>query len=338
VSENAYSCVAGAANCPAIGDDGVSEPKRKTMHAPVPSGILVYDREQTVALLDFGELVDAIAIAAGELEAGAILSPERLVLPLGAGAVMLSMPAAAQDIAIHKLVNVHPDNAGLGLPTIHGAVTVCDTATGRIRCLLDGPEVTGRRTAAITLLAMRRLLPGPPQHVLLIGTGTQARYHAQAMQALHPQARVSVRGRTVDTAQRFCEANRTLHLHLQPCTGDAPDADVVVTLTTSTQPLYDELPRPGRLVVGVGAFKPEMAELGPVTLADSDLYADDPAGARHEAGDLLRAGVDWTRVASLGAMLRTPVDHRRPAVFKSVGTAAWDLAAARVALRSLARV
>jgi 1-piperideine-2-carboxylate/1-pyrroline-2-carboxylate reductase [NAD(P)H] len=308
------------------------------MHNSAPPGILVHDREQTAALLDFGELVDAIATAAGELAAGAILSPERLVLPLGAGAVLLSMPAAAQDIAIHKLVNVHPGNAGLGLPTIHGAVTVCDAATGRIRCVLDGPEVTGRRTAAVTLLAMRRLLPAAPRQVLLIGTGAQARYHVQAMQALYPQARVWVRGRTPEAARRFCEAHQTAHLPPQPCLGAAPDADVVVTLTTSTEPLYDEVPRPGRLVIGVGAFKPQMAELGAVTLGGSDLYADDPAGARHEAGDLLRAGVDWARVASLGTLLREPVDHGRPAVFKSVGTAAWDLAAGRVALRSLARV
>ena len=301
------------------------------MREPASSNILVHDREQTAALLDFGELVDAIATAAGELEAGAILSPARLVLPLGAGAVMLSMPAAAQDIAIHKLVNVHPGNAGLGLPTIHGAVTVCDAATGRIRCVLDGPEVTGRRTAAVTLLAMRRLLPAAPRQVLLIGTGVQARYHVQALQAVHPQARVWVRGRTPEAAQRFCEAHP--HPHLQPCLEAAPDADVVVALTTSTEPLYDEVPRPGRLVVGVGAFKPQMAELGAVTLGGSDLYADDPAGARHEAGDLLRAGVDWARVTSLGALLRAPVDHSRPAVFKSVGTAAWDLAAARLALR-----
>jgi 1-piperideine-2-carboxylate/1-pyrroline-2-carboxylate reductase [NAD(P)H] len=310
---------------------GFPNPTGRPMHEPAPSGILVHDREQTAVLLDFGELVDAIATAAGELEAGAIQSPERLVLPLGADAVMLSMPAAAQDIAIHKLVNVHPGNAGLGLPTIHGAVTVCDAATGRIRCVLDGPEVTGRRTAAVTLLAIRRLLPAAPEDVLLIGTGTQARYHAQAMQALYPQARVWVRGRTPEAAQRFCEAHP--HPHLQPCLDAAPDADVVVTLTTSTEPLYDELPRPGRLVIGVGAFKPQMAELGAVTLGGSDLYADDPAGARHEAGDLLQAGVDWARVASLGALLRDPVDHGRPAVFKSVGTAAWDLAAARVALR-----
>jgi 1-piperideine-2-carboxylate/1-pyrroline-2-carboxylate reductase [NAD(P)H] len=297
----------------------------------------VYDREQTAALLDFGELVDAIAVAAAELEEGAVLSPERLVVPLGQGAVMLSMPAAASDIAIHKLVNVHPDNARRGLPTIHGAVTVCDASTGRIRFVLDGPEATGRRTAAVTLLAMRRLLQRVPDQVLVIGTGSQARYHVQALQALYPQARVWVRGRTMEAAIRFCEDGRSLHPQLQACGDAAPAVDVVITLTTSADPVYNEAARRGRLVIGVGAFKPAMAELGALTLAGSDLYADDPAGARHEAGDLIRAGVDWARVASLGAMLRGPVDVTRPAVFKSVGTAAWDLAAARVALRALAR-
>jgi len=302
-------------------------------HPAAVPGIAIHDRAQTAALLDFAELVEAVAGAAAELEAGAIRSPERLVVPLGAGAVMLSMPAAAQDIAIHKLVNVHPDNKRLGLPAIHGAVTVCDTATGQVRCVLDGPEVTGRRTAAVSLLAIRQLLPQAPQDILLIGTGTQARYHVQALHALYPQAQVWVQGRTPEAAARFCDAGRALHGRLQPRADDAPAMDVVIALTTSTEPVYDQAPRPGCLVIGVGAFRPEMAELGAITLHGSDLYADDPPGARHEAGDLLRAGVDWSRVVSLGALLRGPAGLARPAVFKSVGTAAWDLAAARVALR-----
>jgi len=301
--------------------------------AAVPASIAIHDRAQTAALLGFAELVDAIAAAARELEAGAIRSPERLVVPLGAGAVMLSMPAAAEDIAIHKLVNVHPGNKHLGLPAIHGAVTVCDTATGQVRCVLDGPEVTGRRTAAVSLLAIRQLLPQAPRHILLVGSGTQARYHVQALHALYPQAQAWVQARTHDAAARFCEAHGALHDCLRPRTADAPAFDVVITLTTSLEPVYDEAPRPGCLVIGVGAFRPEMAEIGPTTLAGSDLYADDPPGARHEAGDLLRAGIDWSRVVSLGALLRAPADSTRPAVFKSVGTAAWDLAAARVALR-----
>jgi len=299
------------------------------------TSMTVCDRERTASLLDFRELVDAIATAAAEREAGSILSPERMVVPLGAGGVLLSMPATAKDIGIHKLVNVQLRNRQRQLPTIHGAVTVCDTDTGRILCLLDGPEVTGRRTAAATMLAVRIFSQNEPGRILLIGTGAQATFHLRAIAALYPQCNVMVRGRHQQATEEFCARSRDLHANLEPCGASLPEADVVITVTTSTQPVFDEPARVGRLVIGVGAFRLEMAEIGAVTLGGSDIYADDPAGARHEAGDLLRAGVDWTRVKSLAAALRGPVDRSRPTVFKSVGSAAWDLAAARVALRSL---
>jgi len=299
------------------------------------ASVAVCDRQRTARLLDFHELVEEIARAAAELEAGAILSPERMVLPLGEGGVLLSMPATAPDIAIHKLVNVQPRNSQRQLPTIHGVVTVCEADTGRIMCLLDGPEVTGRRTAAATMLAVRTFSQTTPKQILLIGTGAQARYHLQAINALYPQCKVLVRGRQQQASEAFCASGRDLHAHLELCSASAPEVDVVIAATTSTQPVYDVAARAGRLVIGVGAFKPEMAEIGALTLDGSDIYADDPAGARHEAGDLLRAGVDWARVKSLGAALRGPVDKSRPTVFKSVGSAAWDLAAARVALRAL---
>lgn len=307
--------------------------------AAAPAGfgdqIIVCDRARTAELLDYDKLVDAIALAAQQLDAGTILSPERMVVPLGDGGVLLSMPATAPDIGIHKLVNVQPSNVQRELPTIHGTVTVCDATTGKILCLLDGPEVTGRRTAAVTLLAIRSLLKREPTEFLLFGTGAQARYHLQAIHARYPQSQVWVRGLDHQASAAFCEHNRGVHQYIRPCDAEIPDVDVVITVTTSTEPIYNELAKPGRVVIGVGAFKPEMAELGSVTLEGSDLYADDPAGARHEAGDLLRAGIDWACVGSLASLLATPADASRPAVFKSVGTAAWDLAAARVALQTL---
>ncbi|MBR8655457.1 delta(1)-pyrroline-2-carboxylate reductase family protein [Achromobacter sp. Marseille-Q0513] len=294
----------------------------------------ICDRARTASLLDFHALVDALATAVLELEAGLIVSPERLMVPLGEGGVLLSMPAAAADIGIHKLANVQPANAAAGLPTIHGAVTVCDAATGRPLCLLDGPEVTGRRTAALSLLAIRALSGKAPESALLVGTGEQARHHLHALRALHPGCRIRVRGLDAAASAAFCEAQGLDQA--ASCAGKVPgDVDVVITLTTSAMPVYDEPAVPGRLVIGVGAFKPEMAELGKTTLDGSDVYADDLPGARLEAGDLLRAGVDWGRVRPLAAALRVAPDRTRPAVFKSVGTAAWDLAAARLAVRAL---
>lgn len=307
-----------------------------TLSSRKEAPIIVCDQARTAQLLDFSQLVDAIALAATELEAGAILSPERMVVPLGEGGVLLSMPATARDIGIHKLVNVQPGNTKRQLPTINGTVTVCDAVTGKVMCVLDGPEVTGRRTAAVTLLAIRTLLQREPEQILLFGTGAQARYHLQAIHALYPRSKVWVRGHNAQASDTFCSQYRELHEQLEPCGTGIPEVDVVITVTTSTQPVYNELAQRGRLVIGVGAFKPDMAELGHITLGGSDLYADEPEGARHEAGDLLRAGVDWSKVGSLAAALRGPIDTTRPAVFKSVGTAAWDLAAARVALQSLA--
>lgn len=300
------------------------------------AGIEVYNAGQTAHLLDYPALVEAIAQAAAELERGEIISPERLVVPLGQGGVMLSMPATASDLAIHKLVNVQPHNGALGLPTIHGAVSLCDARTGAIRAVLDGPEVTGRRTAAVSMLAIGTLLPCTPRSVVLYGTGVQARHHVQALAALYPQAQVWVRSRSQQSAEAFCRACAPWHSNLAPCPNELPEAaDVVILLTTSLEPVYDLPGQAGRLVIGVGAFKPEMAEIGPQTLASSQLFADEPDGARHEAGDLLRARVDWAQVNSLASALRGQVDLTRPVVFKSVGTGAWDLAAGRVAWGSM---
>lgn len=307
-----------------------------TSLAITDASIAVCDQVRTAELLDFNKLVDAIAKAALELDSNQILSPERMVVPLGQGGVLLSMPATASDIGIHKLVNVQPSNVQRRLPTINGTVTVCDAETGKLLCLLDGPEVTGRRTAAVTMLAIRTLLKDQPENILLFGTGAQAGYHVRAINALYPQSRIWVRGLDEQNAKEFCDRNVQVHPLIQPCGAALPtDIDVVITVTTSTTPVYNEMAQTGRLVIGVGAFKPEMAELGKVTLDSSDLYADEPAGARHEAGDLLRAEVDWSQIKSLATALRSNIDYSRPAVFKSVGTAAWDLAAARVALQTL---
>ncbi|HYP30753.1 MAG TPA: bifunctional Delta(1)-pyrroline-2-carboxylate/Delta(1)-piperideine-2-carboxylate reductase [Burkholderiaceae bacterium] len=306
------------------------------MTIAIPDELRICSRQQTAELLDFPRLLAALATASADCEAGRIRSPERLVVPLGDGGAMLSMPATAHDIGIHKLVNVQPANARRGLPTIHGTVTVCDAATGRPLCMLDAPEVTGRRTAAVSLLAIGTLLGRGPRDVLIVGTGAQARHHVAALAALHPGCRVRVRGRDAAGVERFCREVRAVHPDVAACPAAIPaGVDAVITVTTSTEPVYDEPARADRVVVGVGAFRPDMAEIGRTTLDGSDLYADDPAGARHEAGDLMRAGVDWSTVRSLGALLAGARRDGRPAVFKSVGSAAWDLAAARVALAGL---
>ncbi|KAA0582436.1 delta(1)-pyrroline-2-carboxylate reductase family protein [Azospirillum sp. B21] len=294
--------------------------------------LAVLTADQTAARLPFPSLCDAVAAAARDYAAGRITSPERQVLPLPDGGVLLSMPATAADIAIHKLVNVNPGNGAKGLPTIHGVVSAFDALTGAPQLILDGPTVTARRTAAVSMLAIRTLAPAP-RHVALLGAGTQSAGHVAALAALFPGIRVDVHSRSLDSAAAFCAKQAGQGVDLRPMSGAVdPAAEVVIALTTSLAPIYDETPRPDRLLVGVGAFKPEMAEFGPTAVHGSELFVDDPAGARHEAGDFIQAGVDWTTVKSLVDALDGRATDGRPRLFKSVGCAAWDLAAARCAL------
>src|SRR3546814_20907030 len=109
-----------------------------------------FDASQTAGLLYFADRVDALAQAAVDYAAGNIQAPERQVVPFAQGGVMLSMPATAHDIGIHKLVNVAPANKTLGLPPIHGVVSIYDGRQGQTLAVLAGPTVTARRTAPVS--------------------------------------------------------------------------------------------------------------------------------------------------------------------------------------------
>ena len=301
----------------------------------------IFDAAATARLIPYAALVDALKRATIDYAQQRIASPERLVVPLNEGGIMLSMPATAPDLAIHKLVNVCASNGPRKLPTIHGQVMAFDADTGETLFILDGPTVTGRRTAAMSMLGVETFAARAPREFLLIGTGTQAFNHLEAIGELFPDARVRVKGSAPSRAEAFCAAHRCKAHDLQPLTqADAPlpdSIDVVIALTTSKQPVYDEAARPQRLVIGVGAFTPAMVEIGACTIAASALFVDDLAGAQHEAGDFIQAGVDWAEVGGIASVLEkgAPSSPARPVVFKSVGCAAWDLAACRVAREAL---
>lgn len=301
----------------------------------------MFDAAATARLTPYAALVDALKRTSIDYAQRRIASPERLGVPLNAGGILLSMPASAPDLAIHKLVNVCPGNGSRGVPTIHGQVMAFDADTGETLFILDGPTVTGRRTAAMSMLGVRTFAAAAPREFLLIGTGTQALNHLEAIADLYPQARVWVKGSAPARAEAFCAAHRGKAFELRPLA--QPDAalpdsiDTVIALTTSRQAVYDEAARAGRLVIGVGAFTPEMVEIGARTLAGSALFVDDVAGAKHEAGDFIQAGVDWSGVRGIASVLDNAAwaPSPRPVVFKSVGCAAWDLAACRVAREAL---
>ena len=297
------------------------------------------DAQATAEALPWGPLADAIERILQAQARGLVQVPERSVLPIGPQTTWFLMPAwvdaSVADLAMAKLITYNPENGARGLAAILGDVLVLRASTGERLALMDGPTVTGRRTAAVTAVAARHLAPRPDGPMLIIGAGAQGRAHLEAFQALFGTCEVWLRSRSAGPAQALLQHARQLGLRAEPV--DDLDAalarcPVVVTATSAQQVCLDRLPRADAFVAAVGAFSPTMAELAPDVVracADRGAVVLDTASARHEAGDLLQAGVAMQVLPSLGeAIAREAPQARGGVLFKSCGSALWDLAAA----------
>lgn len=298
------------------------------------------DARRTAEFLPWPALVDALRDMLRRRRAGRTASPERLALPLSGG-TLLAMPATDGEFASTKLVTVHEGNAARGLPVLLGEVLLMRADTGERLLMLDGPTVTARRTAAMSALAALELAPPRRESLLVIGSGVQARAHLDAFVEVLAVRQAWVYSRTAGHAREFADAARARGIDCSAV--DAPGetlgrADLVVTGTTATAPLFRDDPSFAGFVAAVGAFRPQMCELPAALIARAKLFVDDLAGARHEAGDLLQAGVDWASVTPLEAVVAgdAPRPEGGPVVFKSVGQALWDLAACRLAWSRIA--
>jgi 1-piperideine-2-carboxylate/1-pyrroline-2-carboxylate reductase [NAD(P)H] len=294
------------------------------------------DAQGTAALMPYAALVDALRVAAVGFSKGEIICPQRQVISMPAGGALLSMIAIASDLAAHKLVTFVPSNPTRHLPTIQGQVSVWDARSGTHLLTLDGATVTGRRTAALSMLGVVALLPFRPRTFRVLGTGTQALYHVEAIAQLYPEARVRVSGRTPAAGDKFCTTHAALSTKLSSSHPvDDDDIDVVISCTSSQDPVYEAPARRGCLVIAIGSFTPAAAEIGAATVRASHIYVDNLESAHQEAGDLIRAGVEWAQVQPLAQRLQGADAPDGPVLFKTVGLAAWDLAAARVAVATL---
>jgi len=283
--------------------------------------------------LPYPDLAEALAEVVRDAAAGRAVAPDRSMHALPEGGTLLLMPAWDERMGVLKRVSVHPANAERGLATVQADVLAYDVKTGESLLLLDGAVVTARRTAALSLLAVQRLAPNPPKRLLIIGAGTQARSHLEALASIGLE-RVFVYNRTFSRASELAAHGRRLGLSVQTVPFPdkvAPEVDLIVSATSSAAPVVPADVREDALVIAVGAFTPRMAELPAALVKRSQLFVDTLSGARAEAGDLIQAGVDWEHVRTLDDALRQGPPKEGPVVFKSVGSALWDLAAARLA-------
>lgn len=291
---------------------------------------------QTAARLPWDGLVRELAALLAD---PAVQVPERLVQPLPGGASLFVMPALDGRIAITKLITFTPANAGTGRPAIQGDVVVFDVATGARALVLDGPTVTARRTAAVSLLAAQRLAPNPSGPLLIVGAGAQGLAHLEAFAHGLPLREVRIVSRTAASAQALADRARALGLQssvVADADAELADCPLVVTCTPAHGVVLSGPLHADTFVAAVGAFTPRMVELAPALCRycaqHGSVFVDTPEAA-HEAGDLIQAGLDVARIASLRDVVGGAATAvRGPVLFKSCGWAGWDLAAARTAL------
>ena len=296
-----------------------------------------YDARETARLLTYPELVAQVREV---LLDPSVQVPERMVQPLPGGGSLLAMPALDSRLAITKLITYTPANVGTRRPTIQGDVIVFDVASGERRAILDGPTVTGKRTAAVSLLAAQLLAPNKQGPLLIVGAGAQGKAHLEAFARGLPIREVLIASKSTRSANTLAEHARSLGLQGRAVSDpDAVLADcpLVVTCTPADGVVLSGTPRNDAFIAAVGAFTPQMVEVGPGLCrlcAERGTVVIDTRDALHEAGDLIQAGLDVASFYTLGDIVNGKAGSTRgPVLFKSCGWAGWDLAAARVVVR-----
>jgi ornithine cyclodeaminase len=307
----------------------------------------VISADELGPVLDYASLVEHIR----EMFAIECTVPVRhhhsIVLEDQPEATLLLMPAwrAGAFIGV-KVASIFPGNVARGLPSVNATYMVLDGETGAPLALIDGAELTARRTGSASALASRYLSRADSAHHLMIGTGTLAPHLIRAHAAVRPIETVSIWGRTPEKAERLAESmagEPFAARAVQSLEDGVGEADIITCATLSTEPLVlGEWLRPGQHVDLVGAYRPDMRESDDEAVRRARVFVDTRGGALIEGGDVvmpINDGVisaediqgdlfDLVRGASVG---RESADEIT--LFKSVGAAAEDLAAASLALQ-----
>jgi ornithine cyclodeaminase len=308
--------------------------------------MLQLDANEVAARLARVPLIDAL----GRAFRSEFHSPARQYYTVGSSAVgdnlLLTMPAwqTGRCIGI-KLATVFPGNSRQGQPAVHAVYALFSGVDGSLIATLDGTELTRRRTAAASALAARFLARPAANRLLMVGTGALAPHIIDSYTTARPITAVRVWGRTSQRAQAVTGSFAGRSIDIEPIDdleAGVRWADIISCATLATAPLVrGAWLSPGQHLDLIGSFTPEMREVDDSALARSRIYVDTREGALAESGELVQAMARGLITAAdihgdLAALTRGTVSGRGSAeeitLFKSVGCAIEDLAAAELAL------
>ena len=294
---------------------------------------MVLNEDEVRRLLPMEDLIPAMADALRELSAGAVLQPLRTVLPVSEhGGFLGVMPACGRALGA-KLVTFYPQNKDIH--THHAMILLFRPETGEPLAVMDGRLITEMRTAAVSAVATRLLARADPKVLTILGSGVQARSHLEALRLVREFTEVRVW--SPRNAESFAREFRVLAATSPE--EAARGADVIVVATAATAPvLRGEWLAPGAHINAVGATRPNWRELDDEVLRRATIYVESREAALKESGDLIAAGKEPIEIGEVIAGKqrgRTSVDQIT--LFKSVGVAAEDVAAADLVYQKKSR-
>ena len=284
-------------------------------------------------LLRLANLIPAMERALADFSSGRVLQPVRQIVSVTQHfGFMGLMPAVYGDVSGAKLVNFYPNNGERGLPTHLAVIVLFRAETGEPLAVMDGRLITEMRTAAVSAVATKLLSSPVARTLAILGSGVQARAHYQALSLVRNFDDVRVWSRNSDHAEALADE---IGARATSAEDAVRGADVVVTVTASSEPvLRGEWLKPGCLVNAVGAVGAKRREVDTDAMRGA-VIVDSRDAAMKESGDILLAGA--AIYAELGELLAgtKPMPDAEVIVFKSLGLAVEDLAAAKLVLDSL---
>jgi alanine dehydrogenase len=317
--------------------------------------IRILSREDVQQALPMGQAIEAIKAAFAQLSTGQADVPLRAALEVDRhNGVTLFMPGylAEDDQMAVKIVSVVNDNPTKGLPLIHALVVVVDATTGRPAAVMDGTVLTALRTGAASGAATDLLARRDVHTAAVFGAGAQGRTQLEAVCAVRPIREARVYDVSPKQAAAYAdEMSQRLSLPVQVAETPAEavrQADVICTATTSSSPVFDDADVcPGTHINAVGAYTPRMQEVPAETVLRARVVIDHHEASLAEAGDLLiPLGQGLMTEAHIYAELGEIAAGHKPGrasseeitLFKSVGVAVQDVAAAAAVLEAAQRL
>jgi ornithine cyclodeaminase/alanine dehydrogenase-like protein (mu-crystallin family) len=282
-----------------------------------------FEEDKVRQLLQIDELIGAMRQVLAEFSAGKWQQPVRGVLAQHGGFFGV-MPASGEAMGI-KMVTFYPGN--VELPTHMAVIGLFDPKTGQPLALMDGRYITEMRTAAVSAVATDALATRDAKVLTLLGAGVQAGAHLEVLRHVRDFEEVRVWNHRPEKAERFAAEHGIRAMGIQEA---VRDADVVVTATSSREPiLKGAWLKRGAHVNAVGASRPDWRELDDEVMRNV-VIVDSYEGARKESGDVILSGA--TPFAELGEILNGTkrVEAGATTIFKSLGMAVEDVAAARL--------